>query len=124
MHAECAALALPAAIVLPVAEVVLGAALIAGWHAFVAALISVALFTLFAVLIVVAAARGAVGEEGCGCFGSRPKAGLPDFGAGRAVARNLVLATLAVAVMGGVHETDAAAPPVVVTSVAVRFHAP
>jgi uncharacterized membrane protein YphA (DoxX/SURF4 family) len=86
--------------VVPVAELALGLMLILGWHTRAAAGISAALFVFFAVLIGGATIRGALREGGCGCFGSRP--GTSDHVTGpRAIARNFVLAALAVAVAVG-----------------------
>jgi hypothetical protein len=104
-------LARPLAWLLPIGEVALGAALIADRYAFAGALTSIALFTLFAVLIIIAAARDALGEGGCGCFGApaRRASGQPDLDAARAVGRNIALVALALLVVGANHR-QAGAP--------------
>lgn len=87
------------------AEFTLGAMLIFGWHERVAALVSAALFTVFALLIGRAVIQGSLGGSGCGCFGARAAPsgqGAFDLVAPQAIARNFVLAVLALAVAGGV----------------------
>ena len=86
---------------LPVAEFVLGVALITGWHARIAAGVSAVLFVLFAALILRAAIRDSLHGGGCGCFGSRQASGTDRLVGPRVIARNVVLATLAIAVASG-----------------------
>ncbi len=109
-----ATLAAPLGWLLPAAEIVLGATLIAHWYPLVGTLVSIGLFTLFAVLIVVAAARDALGEGGCGCFGASRRPGRADVvDAPRAIARNLLLVVLALAALSILqhqHQHQHAAP--------------
>ena len=80
------------------AELALAAALFSGWHERAAAIASAGLLVLFAVAIRRAGARGSLAGGGCGCFAA-PTA--PAAAAtGRLVARNLLLAAVAVAVAG------------------------
>lgn len=91
--------------VLPIAELVLGGVLVIGWQARMAAGISAVAFVVFAVLIGLAAIRDSfsgAGVGGCGCFGSRrARSGADHVEGPRAIARNFVLATLAMAVVYG-----------------------
>ena len=79
------------------AEIVLGLWLLTGWQVRARGLISAVAFVGLAVVVGRAAIRGAVPEGGCGCFGARPPERKVDDAGPRAVARNLVLAILAVA---------------------------
>jgi len=83
---------------LPYAEGVLGIAMLLPPFGRTAALLSATLFVAFAFLLGRAAVRDASAEGGCGCFGARSRTwtGDPDAAA-RAIARNLVFATFAVA---------------------------
>lgn len=91
------------ALVLAPVELALGTALVAGWPGAAAAWLSVALFLAFAVVVARAAVRETLADGGCGCFGAPAHASAVDeFAVGRIVARNLVLAVLALAVAGGV----------------------
>jgi uncharacterized membrane protein YphA (DoxX/SURF4 family) len=93
--------------VLSIAELVLGGVLVIGWQAHTAAGISAAAFVVFAVVIGRAAIRDSLsgagaGAGGCGCFGSRPAhPGADHVQRPRAIARNFVLAALAMAVVCG-----------------------
>jgi putative oxidoreductase len=80
---------------LPSAEILLGLALVIGWRGRAAALLSACAFLGLAVLLGRAAIRDSLPDGGCGCFGAGPAREIDDAGP-RAVARNLVLATLAV----------------------------
>jgi uncharacterized membrane protein YphA (DoxX/SURF4 family) len=80
---------------LPPAEMLLGLSLLIGWRGRTLALFSACAFLGLAFLIGRAAIRDALPEGGCGCFGARDVREIDDAGP-RAVARNLVLAILAV----------------------------
>jgi uncharacterized membrane protein YphA (DoxX/SURF4 family) len=111
------AIALISRVAVP-AELGLAVTLLVGVEARVAAIASIVLFTLFAIGLARLAIRdalgyagGSAGPGGCGCFGQtvvasrRPQrllAELDTSTAPRAVARNLALAVLAVAVAFGV----------------------
>ena len=88
---------------LPVAELGLALALVAGWASPAPAAVSCALFVTFAVLIARASIRGALADGGCGCFGVVRVAGPAgdESAVGWLVARNLILATFALAATGG-----------------------
>lgn len=88
---------------LPVAELGLALALVVGWAAPAAAAVSCALFVTFAVLIARAAIRDSLADGGCGCFGAVRVAGpaAGESAVGWLVARNLILATFALAATGG-----------------------
>jgi putative oxidoreductase len=80
------------------AEFALGVSLLVGWYRRPAAIASALLFLVFALLVGRAAIRQSLADGGCGCFGARADA--PDDGdaaAPRAIARNIVLAALALA---------------------------
>jgi uncharacterized membrane protein YphA (DoxX/SURF4 family) len=83
------------------AEVLLGLVLLTGWRYRASAVVSALLFFVFAFLIGRAAIRRSLAEGGCGCFGARtaPRddGTFSDSIAGRAIARNVVLAILALA---------------------------
>jgi uncharacterized membrane protein YphA (DoxX/SURF4 family) len=81
----------------PVAEILLGLWVLTGWHGRASGVISALAFVLLAGLLGRAAIRGSIPEGGgCGCFGTQREP-QPDDAAPRAIARNLVLAILAVA---------------------------
>lgn len=85
---------------LPPAEAMMGALLLAGIMVQVVASLSTALFLIFSVLIGRAAVLDSLGGAGCGCFG---RLAVAKSGAGsgpEVIARNLVLAVLALAVAG------------------------
>ncbi|MGZ4250986.1 MAG: MauE/DoxX family redox-associated membrane protein [Solirubrobacteraceae bacterium] len=100
--------AAPVAALLAPAELALGVALIAGWHTRIAAAVSAALFAIFAGVIATAAIRGALDGGGCGCFGARSGSARArsasvtavSLVAPRVIARNLVLAWVALALAG------------------------
>jgi len=80
------------------AELLLGASLLIGWHYRASAIASTVLFLLFALLVGRAAIRQSLAGGGCGCFGVRAETGDEgDATAPRAIARNIVLAALALA---------------------------
>ena len=84
-------------------ELLLGGMLLVGWEARTAAIVSAALFICFAFLLGRAAVRGALADTGCGCFGTPSRGSAADPSSeSLAIARNLVLATLAFAVIHGV----------------------
>ena len=88
---------------LPVAELGLALALIGGWADPAPAAVSCLLFVTFAVLIARAAIRDTLADGGCGCFGTVRVAGPAgdESVVGWLVARNLILATFALAATGG-----------------------
>jgi len=87
---------------LPPVEISFGLLLISGWQSRYMAILSAAMFVLFAVLIGRRAIRDALKDGGCGCFGKYSRAeGLIDVTAPMAFARNLVFAALAVAAAAG-----------------------
>ena len=81
-------------------ELLLGLALLAGWHKHVAAALSAGLFGMFAVVLVILEFRTAMPQGGCGCFGRvAPLAQDASIDAtAPAIARNLVMVALAVVV--------------------------
>jgi hypothetical protein len=84
---------------LPTGELVIGLLLIAGWRTPLVSAISAALFFLFAFLIGRATIRNSLGEGGCACFGARrPPARPPHLIGPKMVARNFLLANLALVV--------------------------
>lgn len=86
---------------LPVLELSLGALLLVTAVVRVAAMTSAAMFVLFAGFVGASILRDSTASAGCGCFGVRRPAPHVDPHAGpRAIARNLVLAALAVVVAG------------------------
>ena len=89
-------------LVIAPAELTLGILLITGWNTPIFALMSAALFFLFALLIGRAAIRASVGDVGCGCFGTnkQPVNANGQF-AGRLIARNFLLGSLALVVASG-----------------------
>jgi hypothetical protein len=91
------------AVGLPVAELGLSLTLAAGWATPAPAMASCALFVTFAVLIARAAIRDTLADGGCGCFGAVRVAGpaAGESAVGWLVARNLILATFALAATGG-----------------------
>jgi uncharacterized membrane protein YphA (DoxX/SURF4 family) len=91
-----------AARALPLVEILLGLALLAGWQAQLAAALSAAMFLLFAFLVVAALVRNSLDGGGCGCFGTPRTAQYKGTAAGvHVLARNLVLAAIAVAAASG-----------------------
>lgn len=93
--------ALVVAPVLPIGELLLGMLLVVGWHARHAAGLSALLFVLFAALMGRAAVRISLEGGGCGCFGAAKVTANGDVSDGpRDIARNLVLAALAVGAAG------------------------
>lgn len=84
------------ATVLPPGEILLGVVLLMKWRLHLFAGLSAGLFLLFAVLIAAAGIRGALAEDGCGCFGRRAASQRdPAVLTGKLFARNLILALLA-----------------------------
>ncbi len=91
--------------ILPVAEALLGAGLIAGWHWRLLAWASVGLLSLMTVSLLTVVLRRepaavVTGQAGCGCFGRRKVQGVQPHRstttwAGPAIARNLLLASAA-----------------------------
>jgi hypothetical protein len=91
--------------ILPTAEALLGAGLIAGWDWRPLAWTSAALLTLMTASLLTVLMRPVpsaetAGQAGCGCFGSRKAQDSPPYPgttwAGSAIARNLLLASAAV----------------------------
>lgn len=85
----------PLSLVLPVAEIVIGAALVSGVFARGAALVSAAMLLGFAAGMIQAIVRGI--DLDCGCFGHFAEAQVSWW----TVARNLALTALAVGVAAG-----------------------
>ncbi|MEP6692771.1 MAG: MauE/DoxX family redox-associated membrane protein [Gemmatimonadaceae bacterium] len=87
--------------VLAPAELALGLSLLIGWHYRASAIVSALFFLVFALLVGRAAIRQSIAAGGCGCFGVRPAVRdddtTADAAAPRAIARNVVLAVLALA---------------------------